>query len=205
MTVRPFAERVPLLAITPGDGRDLDRWLRTLGDAGLPGVLVREPGWDADTLERALVLACEVVPFVSVHDRNPHARTLAARLGLPLHVAGGSPLPPAPFAASTHGESEVEGALAAGACYCLLSPVWAPLSKPDDTRAPLGPERFLAAARGRPVLALGGVTPERYRRLRAAGAGAAVLGALSVDTPSVDTPSDDAAELRAALSRYLQP
>ena len=207
MTHGPFGPgAVPLLAITPGDGRDLERWLRTLGEAGLPGVLVREPAWDADTLERAVAIACESVPFVAVHDRNPHARALARRWNLPLHVAGGAPLPGPPFGASTHGEAEALAALAAGAAFCLLSPVWAPLSKPDDTRPTIGEERFLAVARDRPILALGGVTPERFHRLRAAGAGAAVLGALSDVTLSDVTLSEgDPPDARAALSRYLRP
>jgi hypothetical protein len=46
------------------------------------------------------------------------------------------------------------------------------------------------------VLALGGVTPERWRALRARGAGAAILGPLA----GTDASSD---ELRASLLPYL--
>jgi thiamine-phosphate pyrophosphorylase len=102
------------------------------------------------------------------------------------------------FAASTHGEAEVDRALAAGAVYVTLSPVWAPTSKPDDRRPTLGAQRFLAAAHGRPVLALGGVTPDRFAALMSAGAhGAAVLG------PFRGEPGDVAravAAYRAAVS-----
>jgi thiamine monophosphate synthase len=81
---------------------------------------------------------------------------------------------------SCHEAAEVDAAFGAGATYALLSPVWRPASKPDDRREPLGPERFLAIARERPVLALGGVTPERHAWLRARGAwGSAVLGGLA--------------------------
>lgn len=174
---------IALLGISPGDGRDLCPWLEALGRAGLPGVLIREPNVDRETLDRWVGLAVDGLPFVAVHDRNPHAREIARRRGVPLHVASDTPPPPVPFAASTHSADEVDDALAAGAVYCLLSPVWSPLSKPDDVRPPLGPDRFLAIAGARPVLALGGVTPERFRVLQAAGAGAAVLGGLSDPDP----------------------
>jgi thiamine-phosphate pyrophosphorylase len=187
---RPPAFRGGLLAVSPGcsaldgplgpgDARDLVAWVEAAARGGAGGILLREPSARPEEVraaaERAIALGAPVV----VHDRCPGGRTIAALLGLTLHLpAGGDPVA-GPFAVSTHGEAELDRALAAGAVYATLSPVWAPSSKPADRRPTLGPERFLAAALGRPVLALGGVTPARYAELMGRGAyGAAVLGPL---------------------------
>lgn len=174
-----------LLAITPGDGRDLVPWLTALARAGLPGVLIREPALDRRSLAR---LAQIPVPYVVLHTRNPHA----AQLGLPLHGPGCDGV-------SCHSEAEVNAAFAAGASYALLSPVWRPTSKPADTRPPLGLERFLAAAEARPVYALGGLQPDRYRNLRRHGARGAVSGALF----GAESPEIAAERLSLFLARGL--
>ena len=77
---------------------------------------------------------------------------------------------------------EAEAARAAGADLALVSPVFAPRSKPVD-RAPLGPAGFasLAARLACPAYALGGVTAEGLAAL-AKVAGAAVVGAV-LDAP----------------------
>jgi thiamine-phosphate pyrophosphorylase len=63
--------------------------------------------------------------------------------------------------ASVHDPAEVERAR--GADLLLVSPVFAPGSKPDDVRPLLGPEGYarLRALGGCPALALGGMTVER--------------------------------------------
>jgi len=171
-----------LLAITPGDGRDLLPWLRALADAGLPGVLIREPRLDRDALAS---LAALPIPFVVLHTKNPHA----ASLGFALHGPGRDGV-------SCHSEAEVASALETGATYALLSPVWKPTSKPDDTRPTLGLKRFLkVAATYDRVLALGGVDATRYRRLRQHGARAAVSGGLF----GAKTPAAAAERLRQFL------
>ena len=69
------------------------------------------------------------------------------------------------------------GAAAAGADYATLSPIFATVSKPGYGPA-LGVAALArAAARGLPVLALGGVTVDRtHECLRAGAAGIAVMG-----------------------------
>jgi thiamine monophosphate synthase len=158
-----------LLAITPGDGRPLARWIDALAAAGLRAVLVREVGLGRDALAEIAGFAASRVEEVVLHHRNPHARAVATELGLAVH----------PPRASAHTEVELDRAFAEGVRWALLSPVYRPTSKPDDGREPLGIDRFLEIAAGRAVLALGGVTPERHGRLVAAGAfGSAVLGGL---------------------------
>lgn len=165
------------LAVSPGDGGDLRAWFDGLGRAGWPAALIREPA--CPDLAAVVDLAAERVPTVVLHARTPGAAALAAARGLLLHLPDdGRAPPPGPFGASVHDEAGVDARLAAGASYVVWSPLSAPSRKPA-TRPPLGEERFLAHARGRPVLALGGVTPEvAGRLLRRGAAGVAVLGGL---------------------------
>ncbi|HEX5067865.1 MAG TPA: thiamine phosphate synthase [Myxococcota bacterium] len=90
---------------------------------------------------------------------------------------------------SAHAPEEIDPQ--SGASYAHLAPVFAPLSK-TSARPPLGLEALRrAAVRGLPVLAQGGVTPERTRALLDAGAaGVAVTG-------SVLAAEDPAAAVRA--------
>lgn len=68
----------------------------------------------------------------------------------------------------------------------LYSPIFAPTSKPADTRPHIGLDGLRAAcahAAPLPLIALGGITPARARACRASGAaGVAVIGALFGDT-----------------------
>lgn len=79
-----------------------------------------------------------------------------------------------------------EARLAQGANLALVSPVYAPGSKPGDTRTPLGPEGFhaLQAALPCPALALGGVTPERAARLTRAQGFAVISAVLEAEDPA---------------------
>ena len=165
-----------LLAITPGDGRDLAPWVRALGEAGLPAILLREPMLPDPELRQLARFASHWVPQVIVHDRHPAAR----ELGFPVHLPDDGRAPPATaFTASCHDEAGMTARLQQGARFVLLSPGWSPTSKPDDRRPALGHQAFLDLAAGRPVLALGGLDPARHRALVQAGAaGGAVLGDL---------------------------
>ena len=80
---------------------------------------------------------------------------------------------------STHSVEAVRAARDAGASYAHLAPVWDPVSKRPE-RPALGPEVLAqACATGLPVLAQGGITPDRCEQALAAGAaGIAVTGSL---------------------------
>lgn len=83
-----------------------------------------------------------------------------------------------PWTAACHDAAAL--AQAQGATAALVSPVYPPGSKPDDTRPPLGPAglRQLVDAAPCPVLALGGVRADRVPDLLHAGAhGVAGIGA----------------------------
>lgn len=155
--------------------------------AGLPWVCLRarrSATPERLRLGRALGERCPGA-FLSVHG-DPGA---CAALGAPgLHLPSRPPglaalrreLPGVLLGVSCHTRGDLEEAAAAGADYALLSPLFAPVSKPAGGPV-LGPAGFREAVGGLclPVLALGGVTPERLAVAAAAGAaGAAVLGSL---------------------------
>ena len=186
-----------LIAITPGDGRDLRPWLEALGAAGLPALLLREraPSAQCDAL---VTFARRHIPRVLVHSRCAGARRADG-----VHLSARAEAPrEGPWGRSCHTHRDVEDALGAGASWAFYSPVWRPTSKPDDRRPTLGETLFMEVARGRPVYALGGVTPERHRRLTQAGAhGTAVLG----DLFGVPSPDAAAKRLRDYLPGVTRP
>lgn len=79
---------------------------------------------------------------------------------------------------SVHDLAEAEAARVEGADYLLVGPVFATATHPD--REPLGLEVLRrTVALGLPVVAIGGVRPERVQQVRAAGAhGVAAIRAL---------------------------
>jgi thiamine-phosphate pyrophosphorylase len=85
--------------------------------------------------------------------------------------------PPTLVGVSAHGEADVRTAMAAGTDYATLSPIFETASKPG-----YGPAVGLtaierAAALGLPIIALGGITPERAAAcIEAGAAGVAVMG-----------------------------
>jgi thiamine-phosphate pyrophosphorylase len=132
---------------------------------------------------RALAALCarHGNPFF-VNGRLDVALLLGAHLHLP--VDGPTPAEVRPHlprgrlvSAAVHDEAELERAR--GADLVLLSPVFAPTSKPSDTRATLGPEGYarLRARAGCPALALGGIRADRLPLLGPVE-GVAVQGAV---------------------------
>jgi len=82
---------------------------------------------------------------------------------------------------SVHDLAEAEAARTEGADYLLVGPVFAtPPTPTHAVRPPLRPGALGAIARlGLPVVAIGGITPERVREVKAAGAyGVAAIRAL---------------------------
>lgn len=87
---------------------------------------------------------------------------------------------------SAHDVIEVQSERLAAADYVFFSPVYPTNSKPDHPGAGVPTLREVcAAARPQPVVALGGITPERVAECREAGAyGVAVLsGIMEAETP----------------------
>lgn len=168
----------------------------TLGEALVPRVesavrggarwvLLRAPGLETDAraaLAAELMLRCPEL-FLSVHG-DPEAARRAGAKGVHFPSRRIGELPScgdvALRGASCHDAGEVERAEGAGAVYAFLSPVFAPTSKPAE-RPPLGVLKFaeIASSTRLPLVALGGMRPDRVPQLHAAGAaGVAVLGDL---------------------------
>ncbi len=118
------------------------------------------------------------VPVI-IHWRCPRAEALIATHGVVgLHL----PASEAPSAfrsrvrgllgQSVHSIAAAKQAEAEGCDYLMISPIFAPGSKPGDTRPTLGLEGLAAVCRAVrvPVLALGGVGPADETPCRSAGA-----------------------------------
>jgi thiamine-phosphate pyrophosphorylase len=187
-----------LLSISPPDPAGAAAWVaraEALADAGADGLLLRVPGARGLPLERWLDQLVSSGAAVLVHVRTPGGLRLARARGLGLHLSATAARPrtwSGPCSRSCHDERDL--ARAAGCAWATLSPVFPPASKPRDARPPLGLPALAAACAHAPlpILALGGIDPERVAACLAAGAwGLAGIGAFQ-DPARVR-------ELRAAL------
>jgi thiamine-phosphate pyrophosphorylase len=169
-------------------GRDLVDVVRTALDAGLPAVQLR----DKDLSGRELLALAEALRTATARAGalllvNERVDVAIATGADGVHLGGGSmPVavtrrlvgPDALVGVSTHAPGEPP----AGADFAFFGPVW---ETPGKTA--VGPARLAAAvaASGVPILAIGGVTPDRVDEARAAGAaGVAVIRAvLAADDP----------------------
>jgi len=181
-------------------GRDLVDLVRECLAAGLPAVQVREKDLGAADLallcRRLRGLTREVGARLIVNDRLDVALAVGAdavqRTGTSLDVrdmrsVAGNRLR---IGASVHSLEEAVDAEAHGADWVVFGPVYDTPSK-RAYGAPQGLERLAAVVRGVtiPVVAIGGVTPERVAEVRAAGArGVGVIaGILAAHSPADET------------------
>lgn len=156
-------------------------------EAGLPHVVLRQV---QPTTHDIRTLA----PYrdrILLHARLPDATHIAVNEGFGLHHPEGVAFDRARFSgligASRHTLATARAALASGADYVFLSPIFQ-TSKPGDDRPALGPSLTTGC------VALGGVTPERVGRcLEAGAAGFAVQSGLYADP-----------DVARAVKRYLQ-
>jgi thiamine-phosphate pyrophosphorylase len=165
---------------------DLDALARALAGAGGAALALHARGRALTGLEHyrlAVRLGACTPALLFVNDRLDVALAAGAA-GVQLGRGGLAPADARRLHAewwigrSVHDLPEAAAARAAGADYLLLGPVYRTASHPG--RAPLGVATVAAVARlGLPVIAIGGVTPERIAELRAAGAyGVAAIRAL---------------------------
>lgn len=179
----------PILLITDRSqaSRPLPDVVAAAFDGGCRWVSLREKDLPAHERRRlAETLLKRAEPYrarVGVHDDV----ALAASLGLRgLHLPAGGDIQAAKRQAdprcligrSCHSAAELAAAQTAGADYASLSPIFLTQSKPGYGPA-LGIESLAAIAEGcaLPLVALGGLTPDRTAACREAGAkGIAVMG-----------------------------
>lgn len=165
--------RLPrVLAVSPPrPGPWIDE-LPLLAEAGVDGLLVRIFD-DNSATERAARRARDCLPVVLLRWLGPGSVDLAAALDLGLHLPAHRPpqrLRPL-TSTSCHDLSRLRAAAHTGLPLATLSPIFAPGSKPDDRRPPLGVAPLGDTPPGLRVLALGGMDPDRARAAIQAGAG----------------------------------
>ena len=174
--------------------------------AGVPWVQLRDHRLDPDTFARA---AEALVPMLKADNPNLLLSVnthldVARRLGLGLHVGRRGPSvaearrqlgPGALLGYSAHDLDAARRAADEGADYLLFSPVFPTASKPGVPAVGLEALATVCRAVAVPVLALGGITPERVSVCLQQGAhGVAVVSAI-LEAP------DPAAAVRQFLER----
>jgi thiamine-phosphate pyrophosphorylase len=180
-----------VMGITPGDDghpRNLEWLMEGAVRGGLRWLVLREPEMDTRAY---ITLARRLSPMLSggviLHARHPAGHAFARSGGWGLHVPSGTDLRAARasvdgvLGVSCHNAQDIANAVAVGADYVTISPVFQPVSKPDDIRIPFGVNGLIAVIENAsiPVFALGGITPENAALCRAAGAhGVATMGSL---------------------------
>ena len=170
------------------DAPGIRRRAIALVEAGVPAVMLRDHTAD----DAAFALAAESLAR-DLRAANPGVQLVvntrvdvALSLGASVHLGTRGPSVRDALAAgaacvgfSAHSATQARVAAKNGAAYVTLSPVCATATHSEALPLGLGPLALAARTAGVPVLALGGMTPDRARAARAAGAhGAAVLAAL---------------------------
>lgn len=141
--------------VTSGRLRELADELRAAAEAAGAGL------WINDRLDVAVAVRADGLQL--------GARSLP--VGVARRLLGWTPL----IGYSAHGSGEAESALEAGADVVVLGSLYPTASHPGREPLGLASLRELVAG-GRPILGIGGITPERAREVIAAGAaGVAVL------------------------------
>lgn len=191
---------------------DLWRIVEESANAGLTALMIREKdllGRPLLEIARRAIVCCRPLGVsVIVNDRVDVALAAGAD-GVHLGIAAMSVDDARRVAgdrlrigASTHSLEELASAEAQGADYAMFGPVFETTSR-TSFGPPVGVETLAAAVRSTrlPVLALGGVTPERAELL--AGTGVAGIAAISAILLAVD-PRGVVAALASALRRAVR-
>jgi len=190
-------------------GRELAAVVGECLAAGLPAVQVREKDLGAADLaflcRRLLAATRDAGAMLFVNDRVDVAlavgadgvqRTHTSLAVDDIRAVAGRRLR---IGASVHSLEDAVDAELKGADWVTYGPVYETPSK-RPYGAPQGLERLATVARGLriPVVAIGGITPERVKEVRQAGAhGVAVISAIL----AADSPADATQRFREALAR----
>lgn len=185
---------------------DLSTVARALSDGGGSDLAIHARGHSLTGLEHyELSFRLSVLPsYLFVNDRLdvalavPTAGVHLGQASLPVSAARAlSPL--WWIGKSVHDLAEAEAARTEGADYLVVGPVYETASHPPPGRPALGVDRLRQIAAldpDLPVIAIGGITAERVRAVRAAGAyGVAAIRALWDDAE----PAEAARKMRQEL------
>ena len=182
----PPAFRTPRIHCLVSDRDDLSV-LSAMAQAGIDGFQVRAKdlgGRALVALTRAVLDAVRPYAARVLVDDRPDVALAAGAHGVhlgadDLAVADVRGFAPGLLIGATcRSRADVQAAAAAGADYAGFGPVHATTTK-SGLPAPLGTAAITAAAGVLPLVAIGGITPDRAAQARAAGAhGVAVVGAI---------------------------
>lgn len=203
-----------VLGFSPGDhgcGRTLTWLLQGAVDGGLQAIVLREPHLSKPVyVELARRLSPLFGDGLILHASHPDAADIAEASGWGLHLSsdadvhGIRPRIRGLLGVSCHDEVELQAAAAAGADYATISPVFSPISKPQDERRTLGVAGVTAAISdvSMPVFALGGITAENAASMADTNIhGVASIGHLFPADADADTCATNAAALCMIMKR----
>lgn len=169
------------VAISPLDPREVDAWVERMAERG--AVMLRVEGAThreiAAWIERLRSEGAEVIVHARCAGAGEHPGILGVHLPSGERASDWRARVPGLLGQSVHSLDEALAAAAGGADYVMLSPVFPPISKPDDVRPALGLSALaeICARVPVPVIALGGVRFWNAEACLAAGAwGVAGMG-----------------------------
>lgn len=180
---------------------DLEERAAAIAAHGSVAIHIRAPGLEGAVVATLARRVRDAAPAaqILINDRADVAKAVNAdgvhlpEAGIPTPAARTMLGDDAWIGRSVHAPAAVAPALVAGADYVFLGPIWPTTSHPGT--GGLGPDA-LASAEGRPVLAIGGVTPDLVTEARRAGAyGVAAVRALWL----ADDPGSVAREMLLSL------
>ena len=111
--------KLRLIAITPGDDRELMPWLRAIAPH-VDAVVLREPDVSLLALQTLVHVVQDAGSLAIVHSKSASASGDGIHLADGLAIARG-----ALVGVSCHDALGLDRAFEAGATYAFLSPVWA--------------------------------------------------------------------------------
>ncbi|MEC8193489.1 MAG: thiamine phosphate synthase [Myxococcota bacterium] len=201
------------IGFSPGDhgcGRTLTWLIQGAVEGGMTSLILREPHLSrAAYVELARRVSPLFGPGLILHASHPDARELAQRSGWGLHLpatvgwAGVRPGVSGLLGMSCHSIEDLHRAEELGADYATLSPIFGPLSNPDDCSAALGIERLAAACAAvkLPVIAMGGLTSDTAPQAASTGChGIGSMGHVFPEEADADLTEERARGLIAAFS-----
>ncbi|HOE95136.1 MAG TPA: thiamine phosphate synthase [Candidatus Sumerlaeota bacterium] len=195
---RVAAERLRLIGIADGGWKPwpaLQPLAAAALAAGLPALMVRDRELsDRELLPVAWPLREAARQAGALYILNRHFSLINLLAPDALHIGAGDPAPDQlrdhlgdglAIGYSAHSEDEALQAIARGADYVVLSPVFSTESKPAATPIGLEPLAGLRRRTSTPIIALGGIRAERIQQVLAAGAtGVAMIRAVFGGDPA---------------------
>lgn len=164
---------------SPGSVEAESEKIRHLIDAGVDFVHIRKPNWDKNQLSDFLKdFGPDIRKRFRLHDYHDLNGPLSTG---GVHLNSRNPYPPeggGSFSTSVHSILDLNRMLGSGMTfdYLTLSPIFDSISK-KDYMSKFEPSSISAEIRGKRVVGLGGVTPERLLLLKSEGFyGGALLG-----------------------------